>query len=312
MPRDFVKQEDLKIGSQLRVKTADDIREYMAETRDFYADMPKDEARQCYQDAINKLLVKVKGSSQSIQGEVDVAKCVKKENGEDFEVISARLTIDAAGACEHGDVSKLDGKLFGEIEESGGELGGAKVCDDGKSLQLTRFLLRYTLSQQLPEGTYEAEGELVELKSTVSGAPCEATISNGVMSYEDGCQNFVSSTSKRETLNGKPLSSLQSVEQLIYKGVAKLTSGKAPWYEKGAMSLRISDWKGQVTFRGADQAPSFEVTSAKGERVTGKVGQSGATGLALTDGASPNDNERSPIERTRARLLQRLGSKLAR
>lgn len=308
MPKGLVKDADLKIGSKLKAMKADDIREYMAETTDYHDDKPEDDDDddddKCYQDAMSGIRIKARGNAFSMHGEIDVAKCADQE---DAKFTSFKMIYDYAAACEHADFSKLDGKKFGEL----GSVEGVHGCDKGKKLEISRMESTYVGSVQVSGGTFEMQGDGVDITSTSDGEPCELTVADGLISYADGCWKLSRSITTRATLNGKAQPTRPEDAKLrIFEGVAKRATGEAPWYEKGSMGLRINDWKGKVTFKGAQQAPSFELTSAAGERVTGKVGSSGPAGLTLTGEATAERHELGPVERAHARLRQSLRAKI--
>ena len=138
--------------------------------------------------------------------------------------------------------------------------------------------------------TFEIETESIASRSMVDGKPCSGEISDKVITWDDGCQNLVTSriTSR---VDGKPSpkDNRRSAElNVFHKIVGALNTSQRPrWYESGTMELLLDNWKGEVKYASFDQAPSYTLTSDKGEKLSGTVGSGkqrrSARELALTE-----------------------------
>lgn len=289
----IIPPQDLKIGNNLKVMSPADVSAEMADSDQYFAEAPSSESDSCSQELMSEARLKATKQTITADFEVDLASCL----GDDQTTYqTAKLGIKSVIACENGDVSQLNGKVVPKVQKL--------TCADGEMLMVTWLRMIISSTTQTEAGVSEVRGPSISTKSMPDGTPCLAEISGNSVTWRDGCQEL-SSDLITYTVNGKadPSSGLQNVHARVFKQlVAPKQTRPGMWYASGSMTTNLNNWKGVVTFKGVNNAPSYNLTSDRGAPLNGVLGTSGApvddAGLRLT--TAP----RSPQEKVAARVAK--------
>lgn len=174
-----------------------------------------------------------------------------------------KLTLDEANISCKTDQATVEFKIkntftceknaFDKVTHD--KLSSTTVLDRCAESKMTQFL-----NAQMKRESKDTITNVTEAMMTSSGQPCTLSLTKSTVTVEDGCIYYKMGSYK---ISGK-------TQKFSIKAQYKSVGGsiKKPLYTSGTLDVVINGWKGTIKLSGSD--PSYTLTSAKGEKVSGK------------------------------------------
>ncbi len=210
----------------------------------------------CTSKKLDTLNLEVTDTNIKYAGTLDLSDCVRETLEPTVKLLTLNLnfTMNLEYSCSAGGLIAFKGKKLSDIS------GSNLPCASGVMKNLITLVSKSLIKFQSGTSTYEFESGSETLEGMSGKTACEATLNGTSWNIKDGCiwaektvyskylVNGVADTTKRDTFF-----------KAESKGLKQSKSLTAPWYESGAFDVQLSDWKGVVTNRGPDLAPTFEM-----------------------------------------------------
>ena len=273
----FLKSSDFDLPKDKVSPLSNALFQIELDNRDaFYAKAPKsasllDDA--CTKDEFSKMKFRALGSTIILSGRPDLKHCVDKGATTNSETDSAvkykfstyDVRILVVFECEGVDLSKYDGKSYGDMGSDGDSFS---VCDAAAKVRL----ISNTSFEVVGEAEYDGQKTPLANKSlnaimTADGKPCSREKSSGGGSKLIGeCLEIEANIEKDGT----------NSTRFVAKETGISTKAKDDlYYSEGVIKFELNDWTGEMSYSGADKAPTWKAKGGpNSEDATGTFGES--------------------------------------
>lgn len=225
------------------------VEEEIQEDYEFFANEPETDTDtdECY-DKLEQVIVFSTDTQLTVGADIDIADCLDK-SAKDFDWETARIRFYMTYDCSSGGLAKYNDSKWGDVPET--------PCPqaEGTRIQLllnTELDFRGTGTEGGKPYKYKAVN--ANLISTDAGESCSAEFKGGVWVQADGCI--------QRKLNGEDDGTANFIVN-SYSGKSLTYTDNDLFFRTGVIDFTINDWKGSMTYSGADTAPSFTVANSK-------------------------------------------------
>ncbi len=266
---------DFDVSQDLAPLTADQVRQQLAMSND-YLNYHSEQNLSRLQECINRLMdqhkVKIGPNQIEFNAKVDLASCAADDPNTKVQEYVTELHLIMA--CSDGNFSALQGMGIHQAYQLVNN--DETFCAPGTSgWRLGRSESKRQYTQLTDIGTIEVQVQNLVIDSMPDGKPCKTHHDQQHVSYEDGCQTMTKTSFQRATLNGVPVDKQgkQDLAVRVGHGIRAL-KGKHPWFDVGFFDVTLNkQWRGLVTYSGANNPPQFELQSPGSLSVKGIVGE---------------------------------------
>lgn len=229
---------------------------------DVQANSPEDDPNDPFTKAFNSLVLSATSEKMTIDATLDLSKGLtdqlKNENPEATVGASAAIRIYMEFYCPGFDTSVYNGKKATELFED------ENPCNGNATLKhLSNFEMILDFSLKFAEGEFKMTSTEISMEGTPAGGACTWNVSNQIhSSTEDGC-HYVEVGNQTT-----PEGSTVNYGKFEYKNISR--NQKGLWYLGGTIEATINNWKGTLTYSGADAAPTYDNWTDGTTTVSGK------------------------------------------
>jgi hypothetical protein len=266
-PGAFISPNELAPSGTTSDLTDKELIDTLASDEVFFIKTPDDD--DC--PPVDNLIPEIRGTSVELKAEVDYTSCIKASSDPNTRFISMRMQLFHSITCKDSDLSVLRGKTLKQINQITSD---QNLCK-GEGNTLAKFYnLKATGTLEYAQDGVKKSTKVTILSSSQSdsGASCVQHI-RGEYYYHSPCIHVYKST------YGDP-SLAASYEKTIERNVVG-AHGK-PFYHFGEFEFQFANWRGRVTNKGDNVAPSFTATSSSGANTSGML-QYRPDSLSLTN-----------------------------
>ncbi|MCX6107373.1 MAG: hypothetical protein NTY08_16230 [Proteobacteria bacterium] len=271
----ILRQGDFDTSQTLAPLTADQVRQQLGMSNDYLnyrSETNLSKLQECINHLMDQHKVKIGPNQIEFKATVDLASCAADDQNTKVQEYVTELHLIMA--CSDGNFSSLQGMGIHQAYQVVNS--DETFCAPGTTgWRLGRSESRRQYTQLTDIGTIEVQVQNLVVDSMPDGKPCKTQQDQQHVSYEDGCQTMSKTSFQRATLNGLPTDKQgkQDLAVRVSHGIRAL-KGKHPWFDSGFFDVILNkQWRGSVTYSGAENPPQFELQSPGSLSVKGVVGE---------------------------------------
>ena len=213
----------------------------------------------CYQRKLDALEIQANDTTVKVGGLIDLSECFKaafEVSGSSLDFIRTTVMLKYEGYCSAGGLAIFQGKRFSEA-------GRLKfTCTSGISRDFASSMSKSAFKARSGDRTVEVESQSESYQGMEDGNPCEQEVQGDLWVKKDGCVAIERLTYTKYLLDG--VLDNDGKRDTFFKasslGVTRKNDDTSLWYVDGNYKVQLNDWIGIVSNRGADQAPTYELT----------------------------------------------------
>lgn len=258
-PKGFLTAQDLVAPANIEPLSKEKMRQELNDESSLInIDDATSEDDTCFTSKYKMHPLSATKSELKFEYEFDFADCPAADG---VTTKSAHMKMLAVLSCSSADFSSWNGKAASVLFDKRSPIDELCTSGEGYSLINGRFSGTYEYQEQdgttVTQTTASASGTM-----TKNGDGCHFTIRDGVRSIENGCVEARSSTRQSGSEVGADFLLLE------YQNV-KVELGKK-YYASGSMATTLNNWRGTVTFPGADAVPTY-IMATVADRDEGEI-----------------------------------------
>lgn len=300
-PPVFVKPADLEAGPNLETYSKSSVIYFMSDSAFYAHKPQNKAQRasqndsedgsdwvSCYIEKYQNMKFKAVGDYLYVDEELDLSDCEEKlmlglldmyygDNDLKIEekIFTQKTKFFTMLKCENGDFKQFDGKTLKEASEMTDDWdenymetlcpkeGKRELISNSKATVYHKYSYSYVENSNRVSMTAESEDRTLSAEMTAKGKSCVVNINDGVVAKEDGCialekrQHIINKENDVEKEDmGK-----EEYSRIEYKGITEVPDTSAVWYSSGQIMFQKGDWKGTVTYKDKDTAPTYKMTN---------------------------------------------------
>lgn len=214
----------------------------------------------CVDDVFNTLTAGADEANLTVRGALDFKHCF--QDNPDFSVSKAEANVLFYVGCDDGKLKEFNGRSIKDLEDAD---GGCRDSETTKVIANAEIFIEGAESFEDGEGNeVPVEVGLRVLTATQSeGGACEAKHEGGNVNWNNHCFSLERSYFTKLLVNGQS-SGTDANEDFLkaqFENIVERDASGFQWYESGKFLVELNNWKGEVVFNGAQNAPTWTMSN---------------------------------------------------
>jgi len=276
----FLSPIDLLTPGGLAEIAPDDLAAEINDLSTFEHDTPEAGEDDCFDKLYDKGLIAAAGTTLTVDYKVDSAeftKCLNESFADDDSeakilFVDGKVRFFAKIVALKSDLTKFNGMTFGKFSED--HLASDLPYNDDRASLVVNTEMTYTLQVKSAEGSFQVDARSVSATSKPDVSGCEIVKKDDINTFGPCSEFDVTKYSNFQKQGSIELDEADYENKYFRADYENLTGTKGkPFYASGKMSFVLNNWKGEMTYNGPEEKPTWKASGKVAGETVERAGE---------------------------------------